>query len=141
MLVTYHISNCKKRPVEWRFQNVSGKRFHPGSSANFKQNKPEHGLAARLPAHLSPSPLTSILRSRRGLRKAPECLHAGHICVRSRELLKAGNRRFYKCSPFAEICPRFSSTLLYGGQEGGHRLNLPFSARAARHHGLNPVCR
>ena len=50
-------------------------------------------------------PSTSILRTRRGLRQAPECLDSGHISVRSRELLKAGNRRFYRCSPFVGTCP------------------------------------
>jgi hypothetical protein len=49
--------------------------------------------------------LTSILRTQRGLRQAPECLDSGHISVRSRELLKAGNRRFYRCSPFVGTCP------------------------------------
>lgn len=40
-----------------------------------------------------------------GMRQAPECLVPGHISVRSQELLKAEKRRFYRCSPFAEICP------------------------------------
>lgn len=40
-----------------------------------------------------------------GMRQAPECLVPGHISVRLRELLKAEKRRFYRCSPFAEICP------------------------------------
>lgn len=46
-----------------------------------------------------------ILVPQLGTRKAPECLVPGHISVRSQELLKAEKRRFYRCSPFAEICP------------------------------------
>lgn len=46
-------------------------------------------------AAISLRPLTSILRTPRGTRHAPECLDSVHISARSRELLKAKKRRFY----------------------------------------------
>ena len=57
-----------------------------------------------------------MLRTQRGLRQAPECLDSGHISVRSRELLKAGNRRFYMRSPFAETCLCAFSTYNMAGR-------------------------
>ena len=48
--------------------------------------------------------------SRRGSRKAPECLDSVHIYVRLRELLKAENRCFYRCSLFAGTGPHVIST-------------------------------
>lgn len=50
------------------------------------------------------------------MRKAPECLVPEHISVRLRELLKAEKRRFYICSPFAEICPGAISTYNAAGR-------------------------
>jgi hypothetical protein len=54
--------------------------------------------------------------SRRGTRQAPECLDSVHISVRLRELLKAKKRHFYRCSPFAEICPSAISTYNTAGR-------------------------
>ena len=51
-----------------------------------------------------------------GTRQAPECLVPGHIPVRLREVLKAEKRRFYICSPFAEICPGAISTYNAAGR-------------------------
>ena len=51
-----------------------------------------------------------------GMRQAPECLDSAHISVRLRELLKAENRRFYGCSPFAGTGPRVSSTYHTAGR-------------------------
>jgi len=50
------------------------------------------------------------------MRQAPECLDSAHISVRLRELLKAENRRFYGCSPFAGTGPRVSSTYHTAGR-------------------------
>lgn len=44
--------------------------------------------------------------------------------VRTRELLKAENRRFYRCSPFAETCPCAFSTI-YIRQAGGRSSSRP----------------
>ena len=60
--------------------------------------------------------MTSILPSPHGMRQAPECLVPGHISVRSRELLKAKKRRFYRCSPFAGTCPHAFSTYHTAGR-------------------------
>ena len=51
-----------------------------------------------------------------GTRQAPECLDSVHISARSRKLLKAKNRRFYMCSPFAETCPHAFSTYNTAGR-------------------------
>ena len=50
------------------------------------------------------------------MKQAPECLDSAHISVRLRELLKAENRRFYRCSPFAGTGPRVSSTYHTAGR-------------------------
>lgn len=51
-----------------------------------------------------------------GMRQAPECLDSAHISVRLRELLKAENRRFYRCSPFAGTDPHAISTYNTAGR-------------------------
>lgn len=55
-------------------------------------------------------------RTPHGMTKAPECLVPKHISIRLRELLKAEKRRFYICSPFAEICPGAISTYNTAGR-------------------------
>jgi len=60
--------------------------------------------------------LIKVLYSQHGMRQAPECLDSAHISVRLRELLKAENRRFYGCSPFAGTGPRVSSTYHTAGR-------------------------
>ena len=57
-----------------------------------------------------------MLPSPHGTRQAPECLDSVHISVRLRELLKAKKRHFYRCSPFAEICPSAISTYNTAGR-------------------------
>ena len=61
-------------------------------------------------------PVTEELRTPHGMRQAPECLVPGHISVRMRELFKAGKRRFYRCSPYAGICPGAISTYNTAGR-------------------------
>ena len=61
-------------------------------------------------------PLTKVQPFAHGMRQAPECLDSAHISVRLRELLKAENRRFYGCSPFAGTGPRVSSTYHTAGR-------------------------
>ena len=51
-----------------------------------------------------------------GMRQAPECLDSAHISVRLWELLKAENRRFYRCSAFAGTGP--SAISIYNNTAG-----------------------